>query len=392
MIKRITLLNPAAFVIAALIAVTLFTPSVATSNRQDGSPKEDRLIVHEWGTFTTVSGANGTAYYWNPLIGPSELPDFVYGAPYIRQGFCPKCESTLARMETPILYFYSGREMKVSVNVGFPAGKITEWYPQARSTGPGINWGGITVLPGAQVDLPLDRRKSHYYPARETDADPIRVEHGTKNEHEKFLFYRGIGNFLPPLRVKLAGDQLILRNSGADVIAGVIIFENRDGRMGWEILNKLRGEATLTRPALGRSVDSLNCELEEILAAQGLFEREARAMVKTWQDSWFEEGLRVFYVIPRRAIDAILPITITPLPDELERVFVGRSEIITPEIEREIQDAAKQFCDGSVEKRAAAIKTVRRYGRFAEPILREMMTRENNPSIWPLVTTALRAD
>jgi hypothetical protein len=392
MIKRITLLNPAAFLIAALIAVTLFTPSVAIPNRQDGLVKEDRLIVHEWGTFTTVSGADGTAYYWNPLIGPSELPGFVYGAPNTRQVFCSKCELTLARMETPVLYFYTGREMEVSVNVEFPAGKITEWYPQARSTGPGINWGSITVLPGAQADLPLDGRKSHYYPARETDAAPIRVKYGTKNEHEKFLFYRGIGNFLPPLQVKLAGNQLILRNYEADVIARVIIFENRNGHMGWEILDKLKGKATLTRPTLGRSVDSLNCELEEILAAEGLFEKEARAMVKTWQDSWFEEGLRVFYIIPRRAIDAILPITIKPIPDELSRVFVGRSEIITPEIEREIQDAAQQFCEGPVEKRAAAINTVRRYGRFAEPILREIMTRENNPSIRTLVTAALRAN
>jgi hypothetical protein len=391
MIKRITLLNPAAFLIAALIAVTLFTPSVAIPNRQDGVVKKNRLIVHEWGTFTTVSGADGTAYYWNPLIGPSELPGFVYGAPSTRQVFCSKCELTLARMETPVLYFYTGREMKVSVNVGFPEGKITEWYPQARSTGRGIDWGSITVLPGAQADLPLDQRKSHYYPARETDAAPIRVESGAKSEHEKFLFYRGIGNFLPPLQVKLAGNQLILRNSGADVIARVILFENRNGHMGWEIHNTLKGKATLTRPALGRSIDSLNCELEEILAAQGLFDKEARAMVKTWQDSWFEEGLRVFYIVPPRAIDAILPITINPLPDELARVFVGRSEIITPEIEREIQDAAREFCNGPIEKRAAAIKTVRRYGRFAEPILREMMIRENNSSIQPLVMAALRA-
>jgi hypothetical protein len=126
MIKRITLLNPAALLIAASIAVTLFTPSVAIPNRRDGLPKEDRLIVHEWGTFTTVSGADGTAYYWNPLIGPSELPGFVYGAPNTRQVFCSKCELTLARMETPVLYFYTSREMEVSVNVEFPAGKIQE--------------------------------------------------------------------------------------------------------------------------------------------------------------------------------------------------------------------------------------------------------------------------
>jgi hypothetical protein len=348
----------------------------------------NRLIIHEWGTFTTVSSADGTQYYWNSLLGPSELPGFVYGAPDAREGFCPKYAPTLARMETPVLYFYTDRDLKVSVKVGFPSGKITEWYPRALSTNPGIDWGSITVLPRAQVDLLNDRKKSHYYPARETDASPIQVEAGTTKEQEKFLFYRGIGNFPTPLQVSLAGDKLNLKNHGSDLISPVIVFENRDGQVGWEILNSLKDKATLTRPALGRSVDSLNCELEAILATQGLYQKEARAMVKTWQDSWFEEGLRVFYLVPRSTTEAILPITIKPAPDELARVFIGRSEIMTPEITREIQSAARQFCQGSVEKRAAAIKQVRRYGRFAEPILSEMMRRENNPSIWNLLLEA----
>jgi hypothetical protein len=369
MISRITLLT-------VLVILTLFTPS------------KDRLIVHEWGTFTTVSRADGTAYRWNSLLGPSELPSFVYGAPNAREGFCPKCEATLARMETPVLYFYSDRELEVSVKVDFPTGKITEWYPQARSTNPGIDWGRITVLPGAKDDLPFDGKKSHYYPARETDASTIRVETGRGSEHEKFLFYRGIGNFLPALQARLAGDQLTLKNAGSELISPVILFENRNGQSGWKILDTLEAEATLTRPVLGKSIDPLNCELEEALTAHGIFEKEARAMVKTWKDSWFEEGLRIFYLLPRKTTDAILPITITPMPDQLARVFVGRFEIITPEIAAEIQGAARQFGEGSPERRAAAIKTIRRYGRFAEPVLTEMMKRENNPSIWKLVIAA----
>jgi hypothetical protein len=369
MISRITL---------ALLALTLLKPVT----------EGDRLIVHEWGTFTTVSRADGSAYHWNPLLGPSELPNFVYGAPNAREGFCPKCESTLARMETPVLYFYSGQELEVSVKVDFPSGKITEWFPQARATNPGIDWGRITVLPAAQVELPVDGKKSHYYPARETDAATIRVETGMKNEHEKFLFYRGIGNFLPPLQSRLAGDQLILKNVGSEAISPVILFENRNGQRGWKILDTLKAEGTLTRPALGRSIDSLGCELEEALTAHGIFEKEARAMVKTWRDSWFEEGLRIFYILPRKATDAILPITITPQPDQLARVFVGRSEIITPEIAGEIQAAAREFSQGSPEKRNAAINTIRRYGRFAEPVLTEMMKSEYNPSIWNLVIAA----
>lgn len=372
MISRISLL-------AVLIAVTIF----GSGTQKNG------LIVHEWGTFTTVSRDDGTAYHWNPLLGPSELPAFVHGAPNTREGFCPKCERTLARMETPVLYFYTDREMKVSVKVDFPSGKITEWFPEAHSTNPGINWGNVTLLPVLQADLPNDGKRSHYYPARETDASAIRVETGTGSEQEKFLFYRGIGNFSSPLQARLAGDRLILKNAGAEVISPVILFENREGKMGWEILDTLTSEADLPRPALGRPIDSLLCELQKALAAHGLFEKEAAAMVKTWRDSWFEEGMRVFYIVPRKATDAILPITINPLPDQLARVFVGRGEIITPEIAVEIQDAARQFGKGSAEERFAAIKTVRRYGRFAEPVLHEMMSREqNNAYIWNLVTAA----
>jgi hypothetical protein len=106
MIKRITLLNPAAFLIAALIAVTLFTPSVAIPNRQDGLVKEDRLIVHEWGTFTTVSGADGTPYYWNPLIGPSELPVRRYGRfaePILREMMIRENNSSIRNLVTTVL-------------------------------------------------------------------------------------------------------------------------------------------------------------------------------------------------------------------------------------------------------------------------------------------------
>ena len=38
------------------------------------------LVVHEWGTFTSVSGSDGVSLEWRPLSGPSDLPSFVYGS------------------------------------------------------------------------------------------------------------------------------------------------------------------------------------------------------------------------------------------------------------------------------------------------------------------------
>ena len=34
-------------------------------------------VAHEWGTFTSVQGADGVQTEWNPLV-TSELPQFVY--------------------------------------------------------------------------------------------------------------------------------------------------------------------------------------------------------------------------------------------------------------------------------------------------------------------------
>lgn len=379
-----------ASLMAALIAAILLT-SAATIVSQRAE-----LTVHEWGTFTTVSRADGKAQIWRPLSGPSELPGFVYRSRQVQEeDQCSKCSWALARMETPVLYFYSDREMNVSVKIGFPRGKITEWYPQSRAVNPGIIWDNLTVLPGAQATFPVDQRKSHYYPARETDASPIRVGSEPQAEYEKFLFYRGIGDFELPLTAGLTGDQLRMSNSWQDEIAQVFVFENRDGQIGWNAHGPFKGRLSLARPKLGQqNVESLHHELEATLISQGLFAKEARAMVRTWQDSWFEEGLRVFYIVPRKTTDEILPITITPAPANLSRVLVGRAEIITPEMEEAIAAAVKLFDEGSDESRAAAIKMVRKYGRFAGPVLTQMRSNTSNrtlqTNIFNLMNTAMK--
>jgi len=390
MSMRITL----RFAIAFLLAI-LLTPAVTQIEAQDQSLQKGRFVAHEWGTFTSVSTADGAAQYWNPLSGPTELPSFVYRSSEAARGQCIKCDLALVRMETPVVYFYSDRDLNVSVKVDFPRGRITEWYPQARTAKESINWGSFIVEPRAKERFPVDRSRSHYYPARETDAAPIRLGDEQRIEQEKFLFYRGIGNFDVPLSVRLAGDQVIVRDMRKEGIAGVILFENREGRMGWRIHGALNGEYAIARPTLGLPVESLHCEIENALVAEGLYPKEAAAMVKTWRDSWFEEGLRVFYIVPRRATDAILPITIKPVPSELTRVFVGRAEIITPEMEKDILAAVKLFNEASPESHAAAIKSVQRYGRFTEPVLRRAMSythvEAEQRRIWELMLAATKA-
>lgn len=364
MFTRITLSLSIAFLLAILSA-----PLALKLEAQDQSSRPDRFVAHEWGTFTSVSTADGKAQLWNPLVGPSELPSFVYRSSTASQCF-KSGTLALVRMETPVIYFYSDRDVRASVKVDFPRGCITEWYPLAHTERQMINWNGFVAQPAAMGKFPVDQSQSHYYPARETDAAPLSIGDEQKVEQERFLFYRGIGFFDLPLSARLIGDQVIVRGAGPDDVAQVILFENRGGRSGWRIHGALKGEATIARPALDQPVEPLLREFEKTLVGQGLYEKEAAAMVKTWRDSWFEEGLRVFYIMPRHATDAILPITIKPQPTELARVFVGRAEIITPEMKKEILDAAQLYGENSPEAREAAIKSVRRYGRFADPVLR----------------------
>ena len=79
-------------------------------------------------------------------------------------------------------------------------------------------------------------------------------------------------------------------------------------------------------------------KFEQALVDAGLFLDEAKALFKTWQNSYFnvETGLKVFWIVPRIQVDSILPLTINPLPQHLERVIVGRTEILTPQFENEL--------------------------------------------------------
>src|SRR5258708_39897995 len=108
---------------ALLLAVDNASPRLA-----DSLPHPAELTVHEWGTFTSVAGEDGSAIDWDALGCGSDLPKFVneFGS----RGFKCGLRGTV-RMETPVMYFYSPREVEAHVKVAFPQGLITEWYPQA---------------------------------------------------------------------------------------------------------------------------------------------------------------------------------------------------------------------------------------------------------------------
>ena len=182
----------------------------------------DPFVVHEWGTFTTVQGADGEQIWWMPPASV-DLPDFVYrsqmsGNWSAKAIYHPKDVNALVRMETPVIYFYSQRERTADVRVLFRGGILTEWYPQGTrvesQTVPVtradshtrqylIEWNDVKILARDTRDMTLAgliRSKAgdgdHYYIARETDANFLRVDSPLTRkgpEYERDLFYRGLG-------------------------------------------------------------------------------------------------------------------------------------------------------------------------------------------------------
>jgi len=346
---------------------------VATLLPAQTRPEEGDLTVHEWGTFTAVAGKDGRAVEWTPLSPALDIPGFVEhlnGA-----NFKIGLRGTI-RMETPVLYFYSPRKVKVSVHAALSKGLITEWYPHAAQVQPqgilrnanldrlrsdgNITWTDVTVSPDLKSKFPRESQGNHYYTARETSATPLQVETSAGTQQEKFLFYRGVSAFpLPLAALQNSGGKLLVGKLWDDDIPSMIFFQRRGKQIGYSLAGPLTDEATLVNPPLTGSVDSLCRELESVLINEGLYVDEAQAMVETWRDSWFEEGSRLIYIVPRSFIDKVVPLTINPVPASLTRVFVGRLEIVTPDILQAVKAAVATNDTPTLEK----------YGRFVEPIL-----------------------
>jgi hypothetical protein len=341
------------------------------------------LTVHEWGTFTSIAGRDGQAVQWSPLTGSTDLPGFVEH--FQNAGFKRGLRGTV-RMETPVIYLYDPREETVSVKVAFRKGVITEWYPRASRVEPranlfdgtlyqqhpdgSISWDSVTLSPMVRAEFPRESQDSHYYAARMTSSTPLLVKTPAGEQQEKFLFYRGVSTFSVPLAAKLTtAGKLQIENHSEEEIPNTILFERRGEKVGYRVGGVLERDAVLDLPELTGTIDDLGRELEGMLVARGLYQDEAHAMVETWRGSWFEEGSRLLYIVPRALVDGVLPLSINPAPGQTVRVFVGRLEIVTPATEKAVERALVTHDS----------ETLNMFGRFLEPILETMIQEESNP-------------
>jgi hypothetical protein len=367
-------------ILAALLAG--FFPIASELPAKNSLPVFAGLTVHEWGTFTSIAGRDGQAMEWSPLTGPRDLPSFVE---HFRDGSFKTGLRGTVRMETPVLYFYDSREEQVSVKVSLAKGVITEWYPHATRVEPdqnlfdgslyqahsdgSISWDAVTVSPSRRIELPRQARDSHYYSARQTSATPLCVRTPSGEQHEKFLFYRGVSTFRIALSARLTADGKVqIKNDAEEEIPNAILFERRSEKVGYRIAGGIAKETALDPPELAGNDDDLGRELVGMLVAQGLYLDEAQAMVETWRGSWFEEGSRLLYIVPPKFVNEILPLSIYPAPAQIARVFVGRLELVTARTEHAVETAFAAHDKATLGK----------YGRFLEPILQTMLAKDSD--------------
>src|ERR1700693_6050626 len=90
----------------AVLSMAGFVLGLAALGFAVQNPGETGLIVHEWGTFTSIAGEDGLALDWRPLPATNDLPHFIHDLADA-DGFrhnCSKCDLTgKIRMETPVL-------------------------------------------------------------------------------------------------------------------------------------------------------------------------------------------------------------------------------------------------------------------------------------------------
>ena len=366
--------------------------------------EDGRFIMHEWGTFTTFSGSDGVFLEYRPLAEEhADLPSFVWdratatgnGSP----GFSKRRVFARVRMETPVTYFYTDRVRSVDVRVDFPKGMLTEFFPPARKVLPAfdpklafssgeligdssLDWGRIEIIPTDQLLpktvnakvrskliedlvsklLPSSSLNDHYGAARDTDSALVRIERDAAfprrsessfqpepaSYFEKFLFYRGVGKFQLPYNATLENDSVALTNNGDLPINSAILIDVEGEKIRAARISSVSAGDSISFPEKELlSEDALAALVQQSLIEEGLYEKEAAAMVNTWRTSWFaENGTRILYLVPPKLTDELIPLHISPSPHESLRVLVGRMEVMSPADEQTmtaaVAESAKQ--------------------------------------------------
>jgi hypothetical protein len=342
------------------------------------SANSQPLVVHEWGTFTSLQDETGQALGGIntddepvPSFCHDLDPSFVTPASRLvgsgPKGI-PNCHPDVTmRLETPVLYFHlppdTAGPITASVKVAFHGGWLTQFYPAAETSGfarfsrltPDSNstlaWNDLQL--GVSANGPATTEQVWTAPRAVAAASVT----ATNQESERFLFYRGVAHLLAPLQVCRSADAKTLQGRAQldhrlqncpplSVRHLWLASFHADGTAAFRSLPPVTvsapsgGQASpvlfstpadfAARDYSSASLAQLRQQMHRALQEEGLFSDEADALLNTWELSYFKSpGLRLFFMVPQAWTDAYLPLDIS-VPCQVKRAMVGRLELVTP--------------------------------------------------------------
>jgi hypothetical protein len=346
---------------------TLLVFTLAIAVCQSAEP----LLIHEWGTFTSLQDERGRTI-GGINTDEEALPPFVHDvhpgalyphrdlSPVFVKAFVAGSPDVTMRLETPVIYIHlpAGQQSAtVDLSVAFSGGVLSQFYPKAAvqvnglAIKKGIKWSPPSLTTSTtssltwkniQVGTPQDgpETDSHVWLApRQTNAARLTVG----DEHERYLFYRGLAHLDAPLVFSRSADgqnfHLAIRHPELKTLPTIWLADlSGKGQAAFRRLDSADINAKPQFSALFSDGDyssqrlaELKQELHAALVNDGLFPDEASAMLATWEASYFNAaGLRAFFLVPQTWTDKQLPLTVSQ-PSTIRRVMMGRIELVTPQ-------------------------------------------------------------
>jgi hypothetical protein len=373
------------------ITVTGLALSVACLLAATAHLAAEDLVVHEWGTFTSLQNGRGETL-GDLNVDEEALPGFVHDAMpgllhpdlaltpnmHFDKGVIVDGHAVTMRLETPVIYFHQpagAQPASATVEVSFQGGVLSQFFPAAQLRTAGVvderghfivdpltsasrstlTWRYVQIGHGQKEPAsvgPATTAPVWLAPRAVAAAD---LHAGAAGEGENFLFYRGLGHRDAPVRVVRDADQerftVFPRPAGTvgglAVPAWWVVDIREDGATAFRELpaatigsdpqvagTSFSGEFAAADHSTGNRA-ALIARMHAALVGDGLFADEATALLDTWATSYFSSpGLRLFFLVPRPWTDAVLPLRITgytgaPLPATLVRTMVGRIELVS---------------------------------------------------------------
>src|SRR5688500_11845720 len=147
--------SPGRSTMSRLILAAFLTVHTCALGAFASPVKFDRLVAHEWGTFTSfqdedgraIGGLNNDEEHLPPFVR-TIYPDVLSGARSMWSKGAPRAHPDVTmRLETPVLYFHPPKDARqpftIDVSVDFKGGWLTQFYPGALAKAPGLEQAGV---------------------------------------------------------------------------------------------------------------------------------------------------------------------------------------------------------------------------------------------------------